>query len=102
MNQAKDVEISVCTGKSCGPRGSAGILAFLQRSIADVRARFGEATVVRSCDCLGHCERGPNISVNGGVANGVSPQNAMQKIDEALHNPAPKIEIDLDKIMSDF
>lgn len=75
-------------------------MSYLQQQLEILKSNFGKDVEVRSCDCLGHCERGPNVLVNGIVANEVTADNSIQKIDEALKSPPPKIEIDIDKLMS--
>lgn len=103
MDYRMKQRVCVCQGKSCTPQGSAGLLAFLQQNLDAVKKIFGSQEVeVTSCECLGHCEKGPNISVNENVVNGVNPKNAFEKIREAKDATKKPIELDLDKLASEL
>ena len=94
--------ISVCHGKSCTPNGSARVMRFLEDSANELNTQLKTEAELKACECLGHCEKGPNISVNGNVANGVTPENALKKIDEMANCTPRSIDLDLDKLAYDL
>ncbi|MFA6426853.1 MAG: (2Fe-2S) ferredoxin domain-containing protein [Candidatus Magasanikbacteria bacterium] len=51
--------IEVCSGEMCSKRGSQKIYNLLSSS------KESKDRQVNYCSCLGHCQRGPNVLVDG-------------------------------------
>ena len=58
--------LRICVGPTCGVNFSSDLLAEAEdRPQADV--------TVERCGCLGHCEEGPNLMLNGAVHVDMTP-----------------------------
>lgn len=58
--------LRICVGPTCGVNFSSDLLAEMEdHPRADV--------AVERCGCLGHCEEGPNLMLNGAVHVGMTP-----------------------------
>lgn len=68
------VKISVCTGYSCRLNASERLLERLQKAV-DAAAKAGEITVAETF-CMGECDSGPCVRVNGVKFRGVQAEKA--------------------------
>ena len=60
QHQQLDAVVSVCTGKHCSKRGSAGVL----RALQEETMHLSDCVVdVRCSGCLGYCKKGPAVHI---------------------------------------
>ncbi len=89
----------MCEGKSCGPQGSARLMRTLKEGFT-VRQGSDEIVDLAFCDCLGHCEKGPNVKVDNVVLNGAKQETIVTRVKESKEGDRKEVEIDLEKILS--
>ena len=65
--------IQVCVGSSCHLKGSKQVIEQLQNLIAE--NNLGEKVELQGTFCLGNCQEGVCVSVDGTI-HSVTPQNA--------------------------
>jgi len=51
-----------------------------------------DTEVIASVDCFRFCKSGPNVSVNGNILHGVSPSNAVRRVEAELRDPSRKVD----------
>ncbi len=77
-------KIEVCTDKNCCKRGSEKIVDHLKKNFNQ------NETVVKSCECTGFCEQGPNVIVDDDyIIHDAQVQTIVEKI---KHGDYKKIE----------
>jgi NADH:ubiquinone oxidoreductase subunit E len=82
MRKSQPLQITVCMGSSCFSRGNNTNLEIIQRYLADRRA---PATVELAGHlCKGHCNAGPNITVNGRMFHETDPVGVMRLLNHYL------------------
>jgi NADH:ubiquinone oxidoreductase subunit E len=62
MNQS-DTEITICMGSSCFSRGNKGVLQAIKTYLKE--NDLEPNVLFKGAHCLGLCERGPMITING-------------------------------------
>lgn len=90
-------EIHVCQGRWCYEIGSESVLRRLKKRFAPLLGN--KEAKVQGCKCLGHCEMGLNMLVDGKVVNEVDEDNCIDKVlDPSQHRDArtQPLEIDLE------
>ncbi len=75
--------IKVCCGEKCTQKGALDIYKNLKEGIPSE-----EALVLKQDNCLGACERGPNLSLNDNLVTDVTPFLAVELIREKLLDPS--------------
>jgi NADH:ubiquinone oxidoreductase subunit E len=69
-DEKKKMQITLCMGSSCYPRGNEDNLKIIQHYI-EVHD-LNETVELAGHRCQDHCKRGPNLMVNGNLHNDVS------------------------------
>lgn len=75
-------EIRICLGSSCFTRGNKEVVEEL-KSFLD-RHHLRDKVVLRGSHCLGHCQQGPNISLNDEVRGKISVTNIEEILSDKL------------------
>jgi NADH-quinone oxidoreductase subunit G len=82
-------KIKVCVGTSCYVRGSRDIL---RRFSEELEARgMGDQVELSAVFCMEHCDRGPNVRINGNEVHGVREEDVPELLQRAL-NTVPVVE----------
>ena len=68
--------LRICVGPTCGVNFSNDLLA-------ETQDRPRDDVMVERCGCLGHCEEGPNLMLNGTVHIDMTP-NRLRDLVNAL------------------
>ena len=68
--------IQVCIGSACHRRGSYDVKRTFENLIA--QHGLGDRVQLQAAFCLGHCEAGVSVAIDGEVVTGVTPQSAAQ------------------------
>ena len=72
--------LRICVGPTCGVNFSSDLL-----DEAEDRARAD--LEVQRCGCLGHCEEGPNLMLNGTVHVDMTPERLRSLLTDLPHMP---------------
>ncbi len=75
-------EIAICLGSSCFSRGSKEILKAVKGWLKE--HKMEESVFFHGELCMGICEKGPNIKINGKVFNKVNKYNVIDFLDREL------------------
>ena len=75
-------EIILCFGSSCFARGNKVLTAVIQKFIRT--HNLSDKVAFRGDHCLGHCQLGPNIKVDGRIYHEVDANNVVVILSEAL------------------
>ena len=70
------MKVQVCIGSSCHKRGSYEVMKRLKELVAENNLQ--DKVTVCSAFCLGHCEDGVSVSVDGDVITGIGMGNTDQ------------------------
>lgn len=73
------ITIEVCVGSSCYLKGAHQIVQYLQEALQE--ADITDAVELRCVFCLGQCQNGPNLLVDGKLLSGITPE----KVKELIH-----------------
>ena len=71
MPETTQVQITICMGSSCFSRGNNRNIEAAQQYCKD--HPLPPAVELAGHLCLGHCQSGPNVSVNGKMYHAVDP-----------------------------
>lgn len=82
MSDNKKVDISVCMGSSCYPRGNRETLEKLQAYVAE--NNLSERIMMRGNLCEGLCKDGPIVRINGTIYHDIDYFGVLKVIDEIL------------------
>ena len=76
-------KIKVCVGTSCYVRGSRDIL---RRFSEELEARgLADSVELSAVFCMEHCDRGPNVQINGNEVHGVHVEDVPDLLQRALN-----------------
>lgn len=68
-------QLKICFGPTCSTNFSEDLLAITENSSrADLK--------IDCCGCLGHCEDGPNVMLNGTVRVGMTPNQLLSQMED--------------------
>ena len=76
----KKVVIEVCLGTSCHLLGAQDLMAYLERVPKD----WKELLDVRGTTCLHNCGKGPNVSLNGTIYTGMTPDRLQDLLSDLI------------------
>lgn len=79
---AKSVTVELCMGSSCFARGNSMILQALENYISD--ASLSDRVELVGHLCLGKCNSGPNMRIDGVDYSGLGPDEAVAYLAAAL------------------
>lgn len=72
--------LRICVGPTCGVNFSSDLLD-------ETEDRPRTDLEVQRCGCLGHCEEGPNLMLNGSVHVDMTPERLRRLLTELPHLP---------------
>jgi NADH-quinone oxidoreductase subunit E len=77
-------EVQVCRGSSCHVRGSARVLDAVQdrTGIRPGETDAGERFSLETCNCLGYCNSGPGIFVDGEHHGPMTPESVEEVLED--------------------
>ncbi len=82
MPSKKDINISICMGSSCYPRGNRETLERLKIYIQD--NKLADRVYVQGNLCQGLCKDGPNIKINGEIYHDIDYHNLITLLEKFL------------------
>lgn len=82
MIKKKIVEISICMGSSCYPRGNRDTLKMLKDYIID--NNLEEQILLKGNLCEGLCKDGPNIRINGVIYHDIDYSSILELLKKML------------------
>ena len=80
VNFSSDL-LRICVGPTCGVNFSSDLLA-------EVEDHPRHDVAVERCGCLGHCEEGPNVMLNGAVHVDMTPDRLRAELAALPRLPA--------------
>jgi NADH:ubiquinone oxidoreductase subunit E len=80
MTDKKRIDISICMGSSCYPRGNRETLEKLKIYIRD--NNLAEQIIMKGNLCEGLCKDGPNIRINGVIYHDIDYYSVLKVIEE--------------------
>lgn len=79
--EAQEHSLRICVGPTCGVNFSSDLLVEAEdRPRADLE--------VQRCGCLGHCEEGPNLMLDGTVHVDMTPERLRMLLTDLPQMPA--------------
>lgn len=72
------VKVEICQGTSCHLLGSQELV----EAVNSLPASRLEQIELCTVDCLKSCRRGPNVSINGTVFSGLTPDQLVAMLEE--------------------
>ena len=91
----KPIVVRVCNESSCAKKGSGRIMEVVEK-ITGLDLGYGP--------CVGCCEFGPNLEVNGNLIIGANTHTVAEEINKAAQLVAPTLEqkkAALDKVLAE-
>lgn len=82
MGNENRIEISICMGSSCYPRGNRETLEKLKVYISD--NNLADQIIMKGNLCEGLCKDGPNIRINGVIYHDIDYYSVLKVISEIL------------------
>lgn len=82
MTNKKRIDISICMGSSCYPRGNRETLEKLKLYIND--NNLSEQINMKGNLCEGLCKEGPNIRINGVIYHDIDYYSILKVIADIL------------------
>lgn len=83
MTDKKRIDISVCMGSSCYPRGNRETLEKLKNYINE--NALNDRIIMKGNLCEGLCKDGPNIRINGVIYHDIDYYQLLKVISEILN-----------------
>ena len=80
MTEKKRIDISICMGSSCYPRGNREILEKIKIYISD--NNLTEQIFMKGNLCEGLCKDGPNIRINGVIYHDIDYYSVLKIIED--------------------
>lgn len=77
------ITISICMGSSCYPRGNGATLQKVKEFIAE--NHLENKIDLRGNLCNGHCNKGPNVTINGKLLNKVTEVSVIEILKNLLN-----------------
>lgn len=74
--------MEVCLGSSCFSRGNKEVVQFIQEYLK--KNHLDDRVIFRGARCLGKCNEGPNMIIDGKIINSVTPELAEKILEEYL------------------
>ncbi len=74
--------IVMCMGSSCFSRGNQENLQVVRDFLSE--NGLEEEVLLKGSRCEGECLRGPNITIDGKLFNGVGPDNLLEILNQTL------------------
>ncbi len=82
MTDKKMIDISICMGSSCYPRGNRETLEKLKVYISE--NKLEDQIIMKGNLCEGLCKDGPNIRINGVIYHDIDYYSVLKVIVEIL------------------
>jgi len=82
MPDKRIVDISICMGSSCYPRGNRDTLEKLKAYVSE--NNLSDRIIMKGNLCEGLCKNGPNIRINGVIYHDIDYHSVLKVIDEIL------------------
>lgn len=82
------MDIYVCIGSSCHLKGSYSIINALKEEIAS--NKLEDKVNLNASFCLGHCQDGVTMKINGEIVTGFTPENVRQRFMELIEKEMQK------------
>lgn len=79
---AKNITVELCMGSSCFARGNSEILQAVETYLSEKGLQDRVELVGHLC--LGKCNQGPNLRIDGTDYSGITPEEAISHITRAL------------------
>jgi len=79
----KRYEIQICLGSSCFSRGNRDIVKIIKDYL--IKNHIDDKVVFKGSRCMGHCNEGPNLVINGKLIKGIKDVDAEAILDKELH-----------------
>lgn len=76
------IDISICMGSSCYPRGNRETLEKLKVYVSE--NNLSDQIIMKGNLCEGLCKDGPNIRINGVIYHDIDYYSVLKVIDEIL------------------
>lgn len=81
-NESSLIEIVICMGSSCFSRGNKRVLQVIREYLSANELNAG--VVFRGAHCMGQCENGPVLQINGKQFHHVDPSSVSDILDDIL------------------
>jgi len=81
---AKNITVELCMGSSCFARGNSGILQAIEAYLEENDLSDNVELVGHLC--LGKCNHGPNMRIDGVDYSGLSTEEALEQVVKALED----------------
>ncbi len=72
------VTLEICLGTACHLMGSEEIFSSIEKLPINLRKKI----TVRGMNCLGACDQGPNVRLNGTIYHQMTPQKLAELLTE--------------------
>jgi NADH:ubiquinone oxidoreductase subunit E len=79
------IEMQICLGSSCFSRGNKDVVMFIREYLR--KNHLEDKVIFKGARCMGHCNNGPNLNINGVITEGVS----LSKIESILENEIARL-----------
>jgi NADH:ubiquinone oxidoreductase subunit E len=64
------IEMQICLGSSCFSRGNKDVVLFIKEYLK--KNHLDDKVIFKGARCMGRCSNGPNLSINGVIAEDVT------------------------------
>lgn len=81
----KITEMHICLGSSCFSRGNNEVVGFIKNYLQ--RNHYEDKVIFKGGRCMGCCNNGPNLTINGKLFENVT----ISKIEEILDSEIGKL-----------
>ena len=76
--------MQICLGSSCFSRGNKDVVQFIREYLR--KNHIEDRVVFKGARCLGHCNNGPNLIINGRVFEGTGLAQIEKILEKELGN----------------
>lgn len=101
----KQITIRVCNNCSCAKKGSGGVMKKIEETVGLTAGTKNSEYDLDYSACLGCCDFGPNLLVDGNLVLGADKNTVMDEVAKAANSTTPTLEekeADLDKVLNDL
>jgi NADH:ubiquinone oxidoreductase subunit E len=81
---SKRFEMQICLGSSCFSRGNKEVVQFIREYLR--KNHLEDKVIFKGARCLGHCNNGPNLVINGSIIEGVGLSRVEKILEDEIGN----------------